>query len=263
MFDYSHYHTLKIEVRNSVLTLSLNRPERLNAVNGEMHTELSRVFADIGADQSVKAVILTGEGRGFCAGGDITWVRDIGDEELVPMFREARKIIIDILELEIPLIAAVNGPAIGLGATLALFCDVVFMAAEARIGDPHVGVGVAAGDGGAVIWPWLVGAARAKEFLMTGDIIDAATAERIGLVNHVVPADQLLAMANKLAERLSAGPILAIRATKASINKILRDTANIVLDTALAREQLTFHTRDRKEAAIAFHEKRPPVFTGS
>lgn len=98
---------------------------------------------------------------------------------------------------------------------------------------------------------------------MTGDIIDAATAERIGLVNHVVPADQLLPMANKLAERLAAGPTLAIRATKASINKILRDTANLVLDTALAREELTFHTRDKTEAAIAFHEKRPPAFTGT
>jgi enoyl-CoA hydratase/carnithine racemase len=123
--------------------------------------------------------------------------------ELDALFVEARKIIVDFLEVEQPIIAAVNGPATGLGATLALFSDVIFASEGARIGDPHVRIGVVAGDGGAIIWPWLVGAARAKEFLMTGDLLTAEEAHRIGLVNHVVPADQLLARALALADRLA------------------------------------------------------------
>jgi enoyl-CoA hydratase len=167
-----------------------------------------------------------------------------------------------MLEVEQPIIAAVNGPATGLGATLALFSDVIFAADNAKIGDPHVRVGVVAGDGGAVIWPWLVGAARAKEFLMTGDIISAAEAERIGLINHVVPADQLMDKAMAFATRLANGPTKAIRWTKVSVNKILRDTANLVLDTSLALEKQCFSTEDHKEAIRSFVEKREPKFTG-
>jgi enoyl-CoA hydratase len=182
--------------------------------------------------------------------------------QLDALFMEARKIIVDLLEVQQPIIAAVNGPATGLGATLALFSDVIFAADNARIGDPHVRVGVVAGDGGAVIWPWLVGAARAKEFLLTGDLLTAVEAERIGLINHVVPADQLMATALALAQRLATGPTQAIRGTKASVNKILRETVNLVLDTSLALERYCFSTADHKEAIQAFVEKREPKFTG-
>ena len=168
----------------------------------------------------------------------------------------------DLLEVQQPIIAAVNGPATGLGATLALFSDVIFAADNARIGDPHVRIGVVAGDGGAVIWPWLVGAARAKEFLLTGDLLTAAEAERIGLINRVVPADELMATALTLAQRLAAGPMQAIRGTKVSVNKILRDTVNLVLDTSLALEKQCFATADHREAIQAFVEKREPRFTG-
>ena len=178
------------------------------------------------------------------------------------LFTEARKIIIDMLEVEQPIIAAVNGPATGLGATLALFSDVIFAAEDARIGDPHVRVGVVAGDGGAVVWPWLIGTAKAKEFLMTGDLVKAAEAERIGLVNHVVPNTDLIAQATAFAKRLADGPRMAIRGTKASVNKILRDTVNLVLDTSLSIEKGCFLTEDHKEAIQAFVEKREPKFTG-
>ncbi len=227
-----------------------------------MHTELSRVFADIRQDEETRAVVLTGVGRAFSAGGDLRWFQEITPTELEMLFIEARKIIIDLLEVEQPIVSAVNGAAAGLGATIALFSDVIFAADDARIGDPHVRVGVVAGDGGAVIWPWLVGAARAKEFLRTGDFIGAQETERIGLVNHVVPADQLLSRATKLATRLANGPRHAIRGTKASINKILRDTANLVLDTRLAVEKQYFYTDDHREAIAAFLEKRPPRFSG-
>lgn len=261
--DYSHYHCIKTERTGKVLTVSLNRPEALNAVNGELHRELSTIFADIAGDAETQAVVLTGTGRAFCAGGDIKWMSDLQDPEgLIRTLKDGRKIIVDMLEVEQPIIAAVNGVATGLGATLALFSDVIFAADNARIGDPHVRVGIVAGDGGAIIWPWLVGVARAKEYLMTGDLIPAQEAERIGLINHVIPADQLQAKALEFATRLANGPTKAIRWTKVSVNKILRDTVNLVLDTSIALEGHTFHTADHKEAVKAFVEKRPPKFTG-
>lgn len=260
--DYSRYHYLSAERKDKVLIVSFNRPESLNAINAALHTELSRIFADIAQDYETEVVVLTGKGRAFCAGGDIKWFQDMTPPQLDALFAEARKIIIDMLEVEQPIIAAVNGAATGLGATLALFSDVIFAAENAKIGDPHVRVGVVAGDGGAVIWPWLVGAARAKEFLMTGDIISATEAERIGLINHVVSADKLMETAMTFATRLANGPTKAIRWTKVSVNKILRDTANLVLDTSLALEKQCFVTEDHKEAIRAFTEKREPKFQG-
>ncbi|MCS6924757.1 MAG: enoyl-CoA hydratase-related protein, partial [Candidatus Binatia bacterium] len=222
----------------------------------------SHIFADIAQDQATEVVVLTGKGRAFSAGGDIKWFQEMTPAQLDALFAEARKIIIDLLEVEQPIIAAVNGAATGLGATLALFSDVIFAAENAKIGDPHVKVGVVAGDGGAIIWPWLVGAARAKEFLMTGELLTAREAERIGLINHVVAPEQLIPTVMEFATRLANGPTKAIRWTKASVNKILRDTANLVLDTSLALEKLCFATADHKEAVRAFVEKREPKFTG-
>lgn len=260
--DYSSYECLSAERDGKVLTLSFNRAEAMNAINAQLHTELSCIFADIARDADTEAVVFTGKGRAFCAGGDIKWFQDMTSAQLDDLFTEARKIIIDMLEVGQPIIAAVNGPATGLGATLALFSDVIFAAEDARIGDPHVRVGVVAGDGGAVIWPWLVGTAKAKEFLMTGDLVKAAEAERIGLVNHVVPNADLIAQATAFAKRLADGPRMAIRGTKASVNKILRDTVNLVLDTSLSIEKGCFVTEDHKEAIRAFVEKREPKFTG-
>src|SRR6266511_4812910 len=258
LMDYSRYHSLSCERQDTVLIVSLNRPEALNAINAALHTELSHIFADIAQDQETHVVVLTGKGRAFSAGGDIKWFQDMTPPQLDALFTEARKIIVDLLEVQQPIIAAVNGPATGLGATLALFSDVIFAADNARIGDPHVRVGVVAGDGGAIIWPWLVGAARAKEFLMTGDLLTAEDAHRIGLVNHVVAADELMPKAFALADRLANGPTRAIRGTKVSVNKILRETVNLVLDTSLALEKLCFTTKDHKEAIDAFLEKREP-----
>lgn len=260
--DYSRYHYLSAERKDKILTVSFNRPDSLNAINAELHTELSHIFADIAQDREAEVVVLTGKGRAFCAGGDIKWFQEMTPQQLDALFAEARKIIIDMLEVEQPIIAAVNGAATGLGATLALFSDVIFAAENAKIGDPHVRVGVVAGDGGAVIWPWLVGAARAKELLMTGDLITAQEAERIGLINHVVAPDKLMATVMDFAARLANGPTKAIRWTKVSVNKILRETANLVLDTSLALEKHCFFTEDHKEAIRAFVEKREPKFTG-
>ncbi|MCY1206644.1 Short-chain-enoyl-CoA hydratase [compost metagenome] len=253
---YSTYETLSFSQSGAVLTLRLNRPQALNAVSATLHTELSRVFAEIAADASVDAVVLTGEGRAFSAGGDLEWFRGITPAQLDALFVEARKIILDLVELPQPIVSAINGVAAGLGATLALFCDVIYAADNARISDPHVRIGVTAGDGGAAIWPLLVGMSRAKEYLMTGDSLTAVEAERIGLVNHVVPADELVAQAQALAARLAGGSRMAIRSTKASLNKHVRDAVNLVLDTSLSLEKECFSSSFHKQAIEAFAAKR-------
>jgi len=256
----SEYQLLQFEQTDAILTISINRPEKLNTVNGRMHTELSTVFRDVAADESVNVVILTGVGRTFCAGGDLNWFQTITPAELDLVFVEARQIIIDLLEVPQPVISAIGGAAKGLGATLALLSDISIAVEGAQIADPHVSVGIGAGDGGAIIWPWLIGAARAKQYLLTGDSIEATEAARIGLINQAVPAIKFAATVTELAERLAHGPQRAIRATKASVNKILRDTANLVLDTSLALEKECFHTADHREAIAAFLAKRSPRF---
>lgn len=256
----NQYKTIAFQQDDGLLTVTFNRPEQLNAVNALVHTEMSRLFGDIARDESVRAVILTGAGRAFCAGGDLEWFRTMTQESLDRLFVEARRIIIDMLEVPQPIIAAVNGPATGLGATLALMCDVIYVAEGARIADTHVRAGIGAGDGGAVIWPLLVGMSRAKEYLMTGDVLTAMEAERLGLVNHVVPEAELIGAATVMGRRLADGPQMAIRATKASLNKILRDAANLVLDTSLALEKECFHSAEHRECVQAFLEKRKPSF---
>jgi enoyl-CoA hydratase len=265
MVDYTRYQFLKVEkTPDGVAIVTLNRPERLNAVHGPMHLEVEDIWVDLDRDPEVRAIVLTGAGRAFCAGGDIRGMQERAFDPLrgIAPTRGGRHLIRNMLEVEAPIVAAVNGDAVGLGATLALFCDVIFIARNARIGDPHVRVGLVAGDGGAVIWPLLCGVARAKQYLMTGDLLTAEEAERIGLVNKVVPEGKALEEALHFATRLARGPIKAIKWTKYSVNKIVKEYANLVLDTSLSLEGLTFLTEDHKEAVAAFLEKRQPSFRG-
>jgi enoyl-CoA hydratase len=254
--SYSNYETLAFHKDGAILTVKLNRPQALNAVSERLHSELSRVFAEIAADSTIDAVVLTGEGRAFSAGGDLEWFRHITGPQLDALFVEARKIIVDLVDLPQPIIAAVNGVAAGLGATLALFCDVIYAADNAKIADPHVRIGVTAGDGGAAIWPLLLGPARAKEYLMTGDSLTAVEAERIGLINKVLHEAELLPAAQALAQRLASGSRPAIRSTKLSVNKLVRDAVSLVLDTSLALEKECFSTPFHKQAIEAFSNKR-------
>jgi enoyl-CoA hydratase len=189
--------------------------------------------------------------------------RSAEGQEPGPGSNEGKKIIFGLLDLEKPIIAKVRGPAIGLGCTIALFCDVIFAADTARFADPHVKVGVVAGDGGAVIWPQLVGYARAKEYLMTGDPLTANEAERIGLINHVVPETELDARVDAFAKKLAAGAPQAIKYTKVSVNLGLKQLAHTILDASMAYEMVTFTTKDHREAVASFLEKRKPHFTGS
>lgn len=262
--DYSRYKSILVERRGKVLTLTMNRPEALNAVNQQLHDELANIFYDVQHDTAAEVVVLTGAGRAFCAGGDLAWMKDTlerrEEEFLSPV--DGKRIVFSMLDLEKPLIARVNGHATGLGCTLALFCDVIYAAKNAKIGDPHVKAGVVAGDGGAVIWPQLIGYARAKEWLMTGDLMSADEAAAMGLINRVFEPAELDEKVYAFADRLANGPTQAIKWTKVSVNIGLKQLAHSIMDTSLAYEWLTFGSKDHAEAVRAFTEKREPKWQG-
>jgi enoyl-CoA hydratase len=262
--DYSRYardHHILVEVKDQIALVTLNRPEKRNAVNYAMHSGLERIFRELGRDPQVGAIILTGAGNAFCAGGDMTGFNN-PDARVIDQLRGNRDLMWEMTACEAPLVSAINGAATGLGATLALLCDVSFAAESARIGDTHVRMGLVAGDGGCVIWPLLVGPHIAKEYLMTGRLIDGPRAAQVGLVNHCVPDAQLLDAAREFARELVERPQPAQRWTKMAINKLIYQQLNTVGDFALTTELLSAGTEDQKEAVAAFFEKRKPRFTG-
>jgi len=264
--DYSDYEFLKIEVTERVATITINRPESLNAVHNGLHHELERIWLDLGADRDVNAILLTGAGRAFCAGGDIKAMAGGGSSSATGKPKKntrgpitgtnVRRLIENMIDVEQPIICAINGDAIGLGASLALLCDITVVSEKARFADTHVKIGIVAGDGGAVIWPLLIGPHRAKEFLMRGTFISGAEAGRIGMVNYALPAEQVMIKAREIAQELADGPSLAIRWTKLSVNKWLKEQANLILDASLAYEMVSFNSKDREKAVKAFMQKR-------
>lgn len=265
--DYDRYQYLRVTRENGIATLMLNQAENRNAIHAEMHTELEHVWLDLAADKLVNIIVLTGAGKMFSAGGDIKRMASrFGTEEgwrfSLDVPTATRRLFQNILEVGQPIIAAVNGDAVGLGATLALFSDVSIIADTAKFGDSHVKVGLVAGDGGAVVWPLLVGPARAKEFLMRGKLVSGTEAHQMGLVNHVVPVDQVMARALEMAEELNQLPPLAVRWTKLSVNKWIKHQLNLILDASIAYEMLSINSKDHHEAVKAFIEKRTPVYKG-
>jgi len=260
--DYDRYHEenrLEIEIANRIAIVTLNRPDKRNAIDYRLRAGLERALPQLGVDPDVGAIVLTGAGSAFCAGGDLVEFYPPGEHGPLRAFRN-RELCWAIARCEAPLIAAVNGTAAGLGATLALLCDVIFMADTAKIGDTHAAMALTAGDGGQAIWPLLVGPHRAKEYLMAGELIPAAEADRIGLVNHVVPAAELLPRALAYARKLADGAQCAIRWTKLAVNKLIVQQLNLTLELGLATELMCTMTEDTREAQAAFREKRKPVF---
>ncbi len=261
--NYEGYSRLRFDCVNRRLVVSISNGP-VNAVDHELHDEFARVFDEIQADPDCDLVVLTGAGRAFCAGGDMAWFQEMIDDPagfrgIAPM---GKKIVSDLLNLEKPIVCRLNGHAAGLGATIALMCDVIVADENAKIGDPHVKAGLVAGDGGAFIWPQLVGMARAKEMLLTGDMLSAKTAADWGLINYAVPTDELDAKVNELADKIQGNPRWAVRWTKTAMNIALRDHAVKVMDAAIAYEMLSNMTRDRQEAVSAFVQKRAPEFSG-
>jgi len=260
---YEGYSSIVLERIDDILRVQLRNPRnKVNAVDAIMHDELRRLFDELRTENEARCVLLTGTGTVFSAGGDVGWMRGITKDDFYKLRREGQQLLWNLLDVEVPIVAAVNGPAVGLGATIALFSDVIFMAESAVLSDPHVRVGLVAGDGGAVIWPMTIGPARAKEFLLTGDSLSAADAHALGLVNRVVPAERLEQEALEFARRLCKGAPLALRYTKAAVNHVVRQNLASVFDYSTALEVLTFASADHREALDAIRDKREPHFTG-
>lgn len=256
----SAYDRINVSIEgreDDVFWIELSNPEKLNVVDGTMHEELTRVFKDAYASET-RVVVLTGAGDAFSAGGDITWMQEWIDnpEQFRETLAEGEELIEDLVNIEKPVIARVNGDAVGLGATLALHCDIVVASEDAKIGDPHVRVGLVAGDGGAVIWPLLTSLNKAKEFLMTGELIDAGEAEELGLVNHVVPPEELDAKVDERIETLTRLPQPAVRYSKMAANKWLSLGVQQILRESLALEAISATTPDHPEMVAAFADRR-------
>lgn len=256
------YNLLHLSRTGRLLTITMNRPELMNAVNLEMLQELSDVFTYAAKDPHSDVVVLTGSGKAFSAGGDLDHIaaNAANPENFEYEAQLAKQIVFSMLDLEKPLVCRLNGHAIGLGATLALMCDVIFAINSAKIGDPHVALGLVAGDGGAAIWPQRIGFGRAKEYLLTGELLNAEKAEQIGLINHAFPADELDLAVAAFCDRLLNGATKAIRWTKVLINQELKRIVHSLLDTGLAYEGLSAHSSDHREGVQALLEKRKPVF---
>jgi enoyl-CoA hydratase len=259
------YETILLERRGRLLVLTLNRPEAMNAVDLAMHDELPEALAFAGADVGSDVILVTGAGRAFSAGGDLDHMEHnaanphLFDHEAA----QAKRIVFTMLDIEKPVVCRMNGHAVGLGATLALLCDVIFAADTAKIGDPHVGIGLVAGDGGAVVWAQRIGLARAKEYLLTGELLGAAKAAEIGLINHCLPAAELDATVDAFCDRLLNGATRAIRLTKVLTNIELKRIAHAVMEDGIAYESLTVRTADHREGIAALKEKRAARFTGT
>jgi enoyl-CoA hydratase len=265
MIDQGQYEALRFDYAGQVLTISINLPDRLNVVTEQLHHEMARVFHDAAFDPDCRVIVLTGVGRVFCAGGDLTWLADELRDGLPPFVVEShimRRIVGGLLECPKPVIAKVNGDAIGFGASIALLCDIVIAADSARFADPHCRLGLSTGDGGSMIWPQLIGYAKAKHYLLTGDALDAVEAERIGLISLVKPATELDEFVIAYADRMANGAQAAIQYSKITANIPLRQMAASVYEAMIAYEGLCKHTADYREGVAAFTERRRPVFRG-
>ncbi len=260
--DYTSYDRLLFEqLGNGVLLITMNRPDVYNAADELMHSQLSRVWADVSADDQTRVAIITGAGRAFSAGGDLAMVqRMAGNYDAVTrMLSEMSDLVYNMINCEKPIVSAINGVAVGAGLVIGVLADISICAADAKLGDGHVKLGAAAGDHAAIIWPLLCGMARARYHLLTGEMVTGEQAERIGLVSKAVPRDEVLPEARRVAAELAAGSQLAIRLTKRALNSWLR-AAGPIFDQSAAYEMLTFMGPDLAEGAAALREKRPPRF---
>jgi enoyl-CoA hydratase len=248
---------LAVEGDGPVRTLVISRPAELNAVNQPLHWALANVWRQLAADRAAKVVILTGAGRTFCAGGDFAWITTFLDDPVArdESIREGAQIIEEMLRFPLPVIAAVNGAAVGLGCSLAVLCDIVLISETAHLADPHVTVGLVAGDGGAAFWPLLTPILRSREYLYTGGRIPAATAVELGLATRAVAPGDLLPEARRLAERLAGQPAEALQATKRVLNMHLSQALSGALQAGFAAEAITMRSAEHRERLLALGEK--------
>lgn len=266
MVEYSGYQHMLVDRRGGIVSATLNAPP-MNAIGADLHLEIMRFFHEVNLDLDAKVVVLTGAGdRAFSAGGDISTIQhDLADPNR-PLWGKGlptnKLIFQSVLNLSKPLIARVNGHAMGLGATLAILSDISIMVEQAKIADTHVKIGLAAGDGGALLWPILMGFARARRYLLTGDILTGREAADLGLITEAVPASDLDARVEHFAQQLAAGASIAINYTKIAINLLLRGMVDPLIEAHFGLEAQSALSSDHHEAVSAFVEGRSPQFTG-
>jgi 2-(1,2-epoxy-1,2-dihydrophenyl)acetyl-CoA isomerase len=251
----------------SIITLVMNRPDRLNALNNELTNALNDALIRVASDSSIHVVVLTGAGRAFCAGGDLGAIgkgRERGDStELAPILRSGMQAVMNIRTMPQPVIAAVNGPAAGAGMNLALACDIRLAVDGAVFGQNFAKVGLFPDYGGTYFLPQLVGPSVAAEMFYLGEMIDAQSAHRLGILNHLFPADQFEAAVAGFAKKIADGPQLAIRAVKQAIFSREKDALMEALEREVQAQLKCFHSHDCLEGIRAFMEKRQPKFQGS
>jgi enoyl-CoA hydratase/carnithine racemase len=248
---------LLIEERDAIRVVTLNRPEALNATNEPLHIALQSVWRHLAADEEARAVVLTGAGRAFSAGGDFQHFVELWDDR--PRRRReiegARRLLTEMVDFPLPVVAAVNGPAVGLGCNRAVLSDVVLIAESAYMADPHVSVGLTAADGGAPTWPLLMSILRAKEYLLTSEPIPAEQAVALGLANRVVPDADLLDQALAVAQRIAKLPPQAVQSTKRALNMHIKRAVAGVLEYALSEEYDSFETAEHQALVNRFLER--------
>jgi enoyl-CoA hydratase len=239
---------LTVEVDGPIRVVRLNRPDRLNATNHTLHRALADVFPQLDADADARVAVITGNGRAFSAGGDISYLDDLATDATLRRrsLDDGRRIVTGMVACRLPIIAAVNGPAVGLGCSIVALADIVYMAESAHLGDPHVLVGLVAADGGPVTWPLLISLQLAKEYALTGDRIPAQRAAEIGLANHVCPDDDVLEQALACARRIAELPQRAAEDTKRILNLHLERAVLATLDFALTAEDRSFTSREMR-----------------
>ena len=245
---------VRVESDGPVRIVRLSRPEQLNAVNEDLHLGLTRVFPMLTADADARVAVVTGEGRAFSAGGDMDLLDRMAKDRTLrrDVIAEGRDLVIHMLRCRVPVVAAVNGPAVGLGCSVVALSDVVYMAESAYLSDPHVTVGLVAADGGPLTWPLHTSLLLAKEYAFTGDRIGAARAREIGLANHVCPDGEVLSAALAAAHRIAALPQQAVEATKRVLNLHLERAVLATIDFAMTAESESFDTDDLRGNVARF-----------
>jgi enoyl-CoA hydratase len=255
--EYDLPEEIDVTAQGGLRIVTFRRPDQLNAVNRALHTGLVQLWDQLSYDTDATAVVITGEGKAFSAGGDMEWFlvmnRDIHERRRC--MREAKAIARNQLHCELPLVAAVNGPAIGLGCSLALLCDYVVMADTAVLADPHVAVGLVAGDGGAAVWPLFMSILQAKQYVLLGDRVRPDDALRLGLCNEIAPTTDVVPRAIAVAERLAALPTYAMRDTKRAMNMHLERAIDGIMDVALKAEDISFTTDELRDMTQKFLDK--------
>ncbi len=262
----SDYSTILVSIENNVAWITLNRPEQRNAVNAQMRDELLRVFSSARTDAGIRSLVLTGAGKGFCTGADLSGPRGQGPSgpgaTREVMKGSSQQLMRALWELEKPVVAAVNGVAAGLGSHLAWASDFVIAAASARFIEVFVRRGIAVDAAGAFLLPRLVGLSKAKEMIFFGDDLTAEDGAKCGLVSRVVADDQLLATAREWAERLAQGPTFAIGMSKRLLNRSLESSFETALEEEAMAQTMVTQSEDTREGMLAFMERRAPKFTG-